>query len=60
MQESQEVACPHCGEPTLFFVDPSEGIRQELIEDCQVCCRPIVFHVDLAGGTTHINAEAQE
>ena len=60
MQEAREVSCPHCGGSTVFFIDPSEGVKQELIEDCQICCRPIVFHVDLTEATARIDAEAQE
>ena len=36
--------CPYCGESFETNVDASTGI-QEYIEDCQVCCRPIVFTV---------------
>lgn len=36
--------CPFCGEPISVVVDHSIG-EQEYIEDCQVCCRPIVFLV---------------
>ena len=35
--------CPACGEPNALGVDPSAGSRQVLIEDCPVCCRPLVF-----------------
>lgn len=45
------MACPYCGETFETGVDASAG-AQEYIEDCQVCCRPIVFQieVDHAGG----------
>ncbi len=33
--------CPYCGEPILLLVDCSVE-QQEYIEDCEVCCRPIV------------------
>ncbi len=36
--------CPYCGEVLQVLVDPEE-VGQEYIEDCQVCCRPIVFQV---------------
>jgi hypothetical protein len=39
------IDCPHCGEPTDTFPDPDGGGRQEYIEDCAVCCRPIRFIV---------------
>jgi hypothetical protein len=35
--------CPYCGEPIESYVDPGGGERQEYIEDCSVCCRPIRF-----------------
>ncbi len=38
------VACPYCGEPFETRVDLSAGSAQ-YIEDCQVCCRPIQFHL---------------
>ncbi|MBI3900476.1 MAG: CPXCG motif-containing cysteine-rich protein [Gammaproteobacteria bacterium] len=39
------VQCPYCGESFETNVDPSGG-NQEYIEDCYVCCRPIVFQVE--------------
>jgi hypothetical protein len=36
------VQCPYCGEHFTTTVDASAG-DQEYIEDCQVCCRPILF-----------------
>lgn len=40
----QMVACPYCGETIEVFVDLQEA-GDQYIEDCQVCCRPIVFSV---------------
>ena len=37
------LTCPHCGEPLDTFVDPGGGERQDYVEDCAVCCRPIRF-----------------
>lgn len=42
--ESRIVSCPYCGETFETGVDASGG-NQEYTEDCQVCCRPIVFRV---------------
>lgn len=44
LQEEVEIECPYCGEQIVLLVDGSAG-PQEYIEDCQVCCRPIVFRV---------------
>ncbi|MCW9013681.1 MAG: CPXCG motif-containing cysteine-rich protein [Gammaproteobacteria bacterium] len=39
--------CPYCGEPIAILVDGSIA-QQEYIEDCQVCCRPIVFKISIS------------
>lgn len=40
------MTCPYCGETFETSVDGSAG-AQEYIEDCQVCCRPIVFQIEV-------------
>jgi len=42
----QRIDCPYCGESIDILIDQSEE-RQEYIEDCQVCCRPIRFSVSV-------------
>ena len=44
------VACPYCGERIRIVIDAGAD-AQHYIEDCEVCCRPIVFEVwrDAAG-----------
>ena len=39
------VYCPHCGEANEIALDPGSGADQEYVEDCQVCCRPILMYV---------------
>jgi hypothetical protein len=46
-EEFVAVQCPYCGERLETRVDVTEGERS-YIEDCQVCCRPIEFSVELA------------
>ena len=41
----QTISCPYCGENIDVLID-AEEIGQQYIEDCQVCCRPIVFAID--------------
>ena len=36
------VACPYCGESIELTADTQE-VNQEYIEDCHVCCQPIVI-----------------
>ncbi|HEX7043081.1 MAG TPA: CPXCG motif-containing cysteine-rich protein [Burkholderiales bacterium] len=44
MIEFSAVRCPYCGETFETAIDASGG-NQEYVEDCQVCCRPIVFRI---------------
>ncbi len=39
-------ACPFCGEAEELFVDEGGGAHQTYTEDCAVCCRPRVVHVE--------------
>jgi hypothetical protein len=39
------VNCPYCGESSEVALDPGSGEDQEYVEDCQVCCRPILMYV---------------
>ena len=47
-QISAEAAyvCDACGEEIVIPVDVSQGATQEFVEDCPVCCRPNVIHVE--------------
>ena len=36
--------CPYCGEPITLLIDHSGG-PQSYVEDCFVCCQPIVVQV---------------
>ena len=40
------IRCPYCGERLEVFVDRSVQ-QQEYVEDCQVCCQPMVLTVTL-------------
>ena len=42
--ESAHVHCSYCGESLEITVDASVG-RQDYIEDCQVCCRPLYIRI---------------
>jgi hypothetical protein len=52
--------CDACGEEIVVPIDPSAGHEQEYVEDCPVCCRPNVIHVELLdGGEVRVWAEAE-
>lgn len=44
LQEECFLDCPYCGEPISVLVDCSLE-QQTYVEDCQVCCQPMVLQV---------------
>lgn len=55
-----EVQCPYCGEAIVLLIDDSAG-DQRYIEDCQVCCRPIVVDAQLdEDGEPQVTVHAED
>lgn len=54
MLETLSDYCPYCGEPIELVVDCSIG-EQCYIEDCFVCCHPMVVCVQTDGESTQIS-----
>ena len=51
--------CPYCGEPISVIVDDSVA-EQQYVEDCQVCCRPMVVNVSVEhDGSLHVHARSE-
>lgn len=46
LQEQIDSFCPYCGEGIQLLIDCSIN-HQEYIEDCQVCCRPILISASI-------------
>ena len=42
--EEKTAQCPYCWEMQYFEIDPSIA-EQEYVEDCQICCHPILIRV---------------
>ncbi|MES2918516.1 MAG: CPXCG motif-containing cysteine-rich protein [Pseudomonadota bacterium] len=47
--ETAFIQCPYCWEQIEVVVDCSIE-QQEYIEDCSICCRPIVISVVISQG----------
>jgi len=59
-KEEASYVCDACGEEIVVPVDLSAGESQEYVEDCPVCCRPNVVHVEIdEGGDVRVWAEAE-
>ena len=48
LQEECFIDCPYCGEPISVLVDCSCE-QQTYVEDCQVCCQPVVCILQVHG-----------
>jgi len=42
--DQAQLLCPYCGEQIDIQIDPAGG-DEEYVEDCSVCCRPILLQV---------------
>ncbi len=53
--------CDACGEDIVVPLDPSGGLEQSYVEDCPVCCRPSIVHVefDPEDGSARVWGEAE-
>lgn len=45
MNEEATYICDSCGEEIVIPVDLSQGIQQDYVEDCPVCCCPNVIRI---------------
>jgi DNA-directed RNA polymerase subunit RPC12/RpoP len=45
MDDAGSYTCPECGEEVVVPVDASAGEDQEYVEDCPVCCSPVLLRV---------------
>jgi len=57
LEQFVDVSCPYCAETIMVRADLSAG-SQSYVEDCQVCCQPIMISVQVAddGGLESIGA----
>jgi hypothetical protein len=45
-RSSALVECPFCGQTDELAVDLGGGRNQTCTEDCAVCCRPRIVHIE--------------
>ena len=55
----QNISCPYCGEAISVLIDDSLP-EQSYVEDCQVCCRPILLEVSVdTEGDVSVDARSE-
>jgi hypothetical protein len=57
--QSRMASCPYCGEPGEFIIDPSLP-SQQYVEDCYVCCQPILVTVEIDGDDIHLSLHRED
>ena len=57
--QEEKISCPYCGELIDVLIDCSED-WQTYIEDCQVCCRPIVFRVTVTPSGAIVDPQRED
>lgn len=59
--EEQFFDCPHCWERVSILVDLSVDGHHQFVEDCEVCCNPLRFDLQVDGHTVvDISAESAQ
>jgi len=60
MSSDASYLCDSCSEEIVIPIDAAAGITQEYVEDCPVCCRASVIHVELDhAGEARVWAKAE-
>ena len=60
MNPQASYVCDSCGEEIVVPIDPSAGSTQEYVEDCPVCCSPVVLTVEIdEDGRPSMSARAE-
>ena len=60
MNDDATYICDACGEEIVVPIDLTQGTSQDYVEDCPVCCRANVIHVEVdEDGDVRVWAEAE-
>ncbi len=59
MELEATFVCAYCLQVNTITVDPTEGSSQDLIEDCQVCCRPNHLRVTIDEDLEMVDVDAE-
>ena len=55
--EEKPISCPYCGTVITVLIDCSIS-QQSYVEDCHICCQPMVLDVD-TGSENGISVQAR-
>tara|TARA_B100000941_G_C28412876_1_gene504460 strand:+ start:558 stop:746 length:189 start_codon:yes stop_codon:yes gene_type:complete len=55
----EKSTCPYCWESVYFEIDTSV-FEQEYVEDCHVCCNPILLRINIFGNSVNIETTKED
>ncbi len=58
MNETVSISCPYCGEPLVVEPEPSDEVM-EYVEDCHVCCQPIIVTISYSEDGSEVSARRE-
>jgi len=58
MNESISISCPYCGEEIVIEPEPCDE-PVEYVEDCHVCCRPILITIHYSEEGSQVTASRE-
>ena len=58
MNEEILVQCPYCGESLVIEPEPADN-TVEYVEDCHVCCQPILLTVSYSEDGSSVSARRE-
>ena len=60
VENEARYVCPSCGEEIVVPIDATEGEEQEYVEDCPVCCVPVLLQVRVSSdGDVTVTARSE-
>lgn len=61
IDEDYSFDCPYCMDTNAIRIDLTGGQKQQFVQDCETCCRPIVIEFALgAEAITNFSAEREQ
>jgi len=51
--------CPYCGSSNFLTIDYSRENKQDFVNDCEICCKPMFINIVLEENIVCINVEKE-
>ena len=60
IEEDYSFDCSYCMETNVIRIDPTAGEKQQFVQDCETCCRPMIIKFEVGSeAITNFSAERE-